>query len=238
MKIFFPFILVVSFSTTFAQKNANDQQRLEGFEYIDVLRGSSSANPPLLIAFHYSSGSPDETLGDYDKLKNAVRVVIPKGNYRKRNGFSYYPVDYYKQDSTTQFSLSKITVDSIAAFVRAIEKKYRQKAIVSGISQGGDIALLLSIYYPELCVASFPFAAVINPEVAGVLKKKPVRNLPVLLFQGEADKIVSVAYTRSKVSEIEKFLPIKLYTYPNVGHDISPEMKTDYSRLIDDVIKK
>jgi phospholipase/carboxylesterase len=238
MKVLFLLVFLISFSLTFAQENNGYRPRLRGFEYMDVVKGDPSLGPPLLIAFHYSSGTPNETLNDYDKLSHPVRIIIPKGNYRKRNGFSYYPVDYYKKDSATQFSLSRIAVDSIARFVQAIEKKYGQKAIVSGISQGGDIALLLSIYHPDLCIASFPFAAVINPEIVNTLKNIQGIKVPVHMFQGEADQIVSIAYTRSKITDIEKFLPIRLYTYPEVGHDISKEMKEDYSKLINEIIKK
>jgi phospholipase/carboxylesterase len=133
----------------------------------------------------------------------------------------------------TQFSISKITVDSIARFVQLIENKYKQKAIVCGISQGGDIAFLLARYYPELCKASFPFAAVINPGLVEELKTKNVKKIPIFMFQGDDDSIVSVSGTRKKVSAIRNRLNIKLKTYPGLGHDISPQMKSDYSAIID-----
>jgi phospholipase/carboxylesterase len=226
-------ILIINTLTLCGQTNYTYQPRVEGFEYIDIAKNAGKAKLPLLIAFHYSSGNPSETVADYDSLKKSVRIIIPKGNYKKRNGFSYYPADYYQKDSLTQFSIAKTTVDSIARFVQSVEKKYKQKAIVSGISQGGDIALLLAIYYPELCKASFPFAAVINPNIIKDIRIKPVKKVPIYLFQGEADQIVSVSTTRRKVKEIGNSLRLKLYTYPDVGHDISTQMKIDYSKLID-----
>lgn len=227
-------ILTIGLHTLLAQSN-NYQPPVEGFEYKDVVKGKDNGKLPLVIAFHYSSGNPLETVADYDSLKNAVRIIIPKGNYRKRGGFSYYPPDYYQKDSLTQFSIARATVDSIARFVQSVEKKYKQKVVVSGISQGGDIALLLAIYYPDLCKASFPFAAVINPTIIKELKTKPVKKVPIHLFQGEADQIVPVSATRKKVKEIGNRLRLKLYTYPDVGHDISTQMKIDYSKLIDKI---
>jgi phospholipase/carboxylesterase len=232
-------ILFCAFSEMpLAQNINNHQSSIEGFEYIEVIKGEDNGKLPLLIAFHYSSGNPRETIADYDSLKNPVRIIIPKGNHKKRDGFSYYPIDYYQKDSLTQCAISKITVDSIAKFVKSIEKKYKQKAIVSGISQGGDIAFLLAKYYPQLCKASFPFAAVIQPNIVVELKNKAVKKIPIYLFQGEADKIVSVITARKKVEEIGKMLKITLQTYPNLGHDISPEMKMDYSKLIDNINNK
>lgn len=228
-------VLLCAFvDTLFGQSKNNYQPSVEGFEYIEVAKGKDNGKLPLLIAFHYSGGNPMETIADYDSIKSPIRIIIPKGNYKKRDGFSYYPADYYQKDSFTQFSLSKITVDSIAGFVRSIEKKYKQKAIVSGISQGGDIAFLLAKYYPKLCKASFAFAAVIHSNFIEDLKNKPVtKKTPIYLFQGESDKIVSVLITRKKVEEIGNRLQIKLYTYPDVGHDISLQMKIDYSEIID-----
>jgi phospholipase/carboxylesterase len=216
-----------------AQTSYPLQSPVEGFGYVEVIKGNDNGKLPLLIAFHYSSGTPSETAADYDSLKMPIRIIIPKGNFSKRNGFSYYQPDYYQKDSTTQFQLAKNTVDSIAVFVNAIEKKYKQKAIVSGISQGGDIAFLLAVYYPKLCRASFPFAAVIHSPVISYTREKKIKRVPIYMFQGEADEIVLVGVTRYKVSKLTHPLQLKLYTYPGLGHDISSAMKSDYSKLID-----
>lgn len=231
-------LLVLLFTPSavlFGQAAYSRQLSVEGFEYIEVVKGKDNGNLPLLIALHYSGGRPIETISDFDSLKNPIRIIIPKGNYKKRDGFSYYPTDYYLKDSLTQFSLSKITVDSIAGFVRTIGKRFKQKAIVSGISQGGDIAFLLAIYYPELCTASFPIAAVIHAETIYELKSETKKSIPIYLFQGENDKIVPISYTRKMVEEIGDRLRIKLWTYPNVGHDISLPMKIEYSKMIDEI---
>ncbi len=227
------FVFIFLSTTLCAQQKHNLQPSIEGFQYIEHSKGPNNGNLPLLIAFHYSSGNPLETIADYDSLKKPVRIILPKGNYNKRNGYSYFPLDYYQKDSISQQSISKTTVDSIAKFVKAVEKKYKPKAIVSGISQGGDIAFLLAIYYPELCKASLPFAAVIQPFVSEQLKNKPIKKIPIYLFQGEADKIVSVYTTQKRVKEIGRMLKIKLKTYTDLGHDISPQMKIDYSKIID-----
>ncbi|HEY0677285.1 MAG TPA: peptidoglycan DD-metalloendopeptidase family protein [Chitinophagaceae bacterium] len=218
-----------------AQNNLKYRPRIANFEYIEIVKGKESSEMPLLIAFHYSGGNPLETLRDYDSLKNPVRIIIPRGNFLKRDGFSYYPTDYYQKDSVTQFALARRTVDSLALFIMQIEKKYKQKAVVSGISQGGDISLLLAIYYPALCKASFPFAAVIHPHIIESLKIKPAREVPVYLFQGEDDKIIPVSVTRKKVEQIGSGMNIRLQTYANLGHDISLQMKVDYSKLIDGI---
>jgi phospholipase/carboxylesterase len=204
-----------------------------------VTKGKTPGNGPypLLIAFHYSSGKPEESLADYDSLKTPVRIIIPRGNNPKREGFSYYPINYYKEDSATQVKRSRQTLDSIAAFVTAIETRYKTKAVVSGISQGGDIAWLLAIYHPQLCKASFPFAAFIHTQSYNEILQRPANKVPVYLYQGEADPIIAVSYTRATVKMLGKKLNIKLTTYPGVKHDISSDMKRDYSTLLDKVLQ-
>jgi predicted esterase len=221
--------------SVFGQEIVNYKSSIAGFNYVEVTKSKGKGKLPLVIAFHYSRGKPLETIADYDSLKIPIRIIIPLGNYKKGNGFSYYPTDYYQKDSLSQFTLSGITVDSIANFVQLIEKKYKQKAIVSGVSQGGDIAFLLAVRYPKLCRASFPFAAIIHSNIIRELGNKHIKKIPIHLFQGETDPIVPVNITRNRVKMVMKKLNIKLHTYPEVGHDISIQMKIDYSKLIDEI---
>ena len=226
-------------SSAYGQRRAITKGKIAGFEYSETELGYSDVDElPLIIAFHYSSGKPYETIDDYNVLKIPARIIVPKGNYQKREGFSYYPVDYYQKDSLTQFALAKATVDSLARFVDSIETKYKKKAIVTGISQGGDIAFMLAVYYPQLCRAAFPLAAVIHSATIDEVIAKSVKKVPIFLFQGEADPIVTLVNTKIKVTKIGDRLILKLYTYPNLGHEISSQMKMDYSSMMDELNKK
>ncbi len=233
MKINLWLLLLLPCVIAYSQDMRKYEHRANGFEYIEIVKGTDNGKLPLLIAFHYSGGSPDETISDYEVLRNPVRIILPKGNNRKRGGFSYYPAAYYQKDSLSQFKTARLVVDSIAKFVQTMSEKYGQKPVVSGISQGGDIAFLLARYYPELLKASFPFAAVINSQTIKGLKNYPVTQIPVYIFQGENDEIVNVAYTRACIDKIAKHMNIVLQTYPGLGHDISDQMKADYSKRID-----
>ena len=237
MKLTTLFILFFSYSLTlFGQNKYEYQKGEEGFEYLQIDNGNDNETLPLLIAFHYFDGSPNEIISDYDSINKPIRIIIPKGNHKEGNGFSYYPSDYYEKDSLTQIAISKITVDSLAKFIQSIENKFKQKAIISGFSQGGDIAFLLAIHYPELCKAAFPFAAVIHSNIVQVLKYKPIKKIPIYLFQGENDKVVSVLKTKKQIKKISNRLKLKLYSYPNLEHNISVQMKIDYSKIIDKIL--
>lgn len=65
-----------------------------GFHYLEVIKGKASPGDklPLIIGFHYSSSTPLEASKDYGSIKIPVRIILPKGNYRKRDGFTYFPI--------------------------------------------------------------------------------------------------------------------------------------------------
>lgn len=215
-------------------------QQAEGFNYLEAVKNTSNtgADLPVIIAFHYSSSTPKETINEYDQITAPVRVILPQGNFRKRAGFTYFPPDYYSKDSLTQIKISKITVDSIADFVRAIGKKYNRKPIVAGFSQGGDISFLLAIYYPELITAAFPLAGFVHKQRLDDIKLHTQKTVPILIYQGEADKIISVDYSKRNVEELGSYFRISLKTYPGLGHDFSPQMKKDYASRMSDFFKK
>jgi phospholipase/carboxylesterase len=211
-------------------------QSINGFKYLEAVKNTSGieADLPVIIAFHYSSSTPQETVNEYDQITAPVRIILPQGNFRKRAGFTYFPADYYSKDSLTQISISRITVDSIASFVRAIGKKYNRKPIVAGFSQGGDISFLLAIYYPELITAAFPLAGFVHRQRINDIKLHAQKAVPVLIYQGEDDKIISVEYSKREVEELGEYFSISLKTYPGLGHDFSPRMKKDYASRMSD----
>src|SRR5215204_7047292 len=70
-------IFILILSSACAQSQHDYQARIAGFEYIEVVKGKNNGKLPLLIAFHYSSGTPAETVADYDRVKNPIRIIIP-----------------------------------------------------------------------------------------------------------------------------------------------------------------
>jgi predicted esterase len=231
---FFIFIILTSTGYCHAQSAICQYNDLEGFSYCETVRGEkvSGKKLPLVILFHYSSSTPEELLTYFDSLTTPVRIILPRGNHRKRSGYSYFAPDHYTKDSVTQALAVRRTADSIAVFVKAVGEKYKTLPVVSGISQGGDLSLLLALYYPELIKASFPIAGFVHRQVFVDFQKTPGKSVPVFIFQGEDDPIVSLKYIQKEVAVLSKSLKVSLFTYPKTGHDVSPEMKNEYSSLI------
>lgn len=226
----------LAFQVNFCQSQSPgiNRNQAAGFTYFEMVRKGNQANDklPVLLAFHYSSGTPAETFGYFDSIDIPVRILVVQGNFNKRGGFSYFPTDYYTRDSLSQSLSARKTLDSIAAFLSEINKKYNIKPVVSGISQGGDLSFLLGMYYPGLIRSSFPIAGFVHRHIYEGFKKISKKGVPVYVFQGEKDPIVALDYTRDEVKTLQGFLKISLFTYPRLGHDISPELKKDLSYLL------
>jgi len=211
-----------------------EPQALAGVTYEEVVRGEAAAGAamPLLVAFHYSGGSSAESFANYDEVPGPVRILVPLGGFPKRQGLSYYPVDYYQRPAEERYRIARETAAHMAEFLRAASQTYGATPVVSGISQGGDISLFLAVYHPEVVKASFPFAPVIPEQLTVSDASAGMEGPPIHVMQGDADAIIDVEVTRGRVSELAVGLPIRLTTYPGLGHDISPEMEAEYSPLI------
>lgn len=217
-----------------------DPRQLAGVAYEEVVRGDAGTGEPLplLVAFHYSGGSARESFENYDQVAGPVRILVPLGRHPKRQGLSYFPVDYYQLPPAEQFEVARETAADMARFLEAAEARYGKRPVVSGISQGGDISLLLAVYHPETVSAAVPLAAVI-PDALRVTQDRAAQPGPcILMMQGEDDAIVEVALTRARTASLRAILPLALSTYPGLGHDISPAMKADYTAFIDSALRR
>jgi len=231
--------LGVGFTLTVASAAMAEPKVLAGVAYEEVVRGKpvEGAVIPLLVAFHYSGGSAAESFAHYDELPGPVRILVPLGAFPKRQGLSYFPVDYSQRPAAERYRIAHDTAAQMAEFVRAATREYGARPVVSGISQGGDLSLLLAIHHPDLIKASFPFAPVIPPELIVSDARAKAEGPPIHVMQGDADAIIDVALTRTRVAELAEDLPIRLTTYPGLGHDISAEMEADYSPLINAALR-
>jgi phospholipase/carboxylesterase len=219
---------------------AQDYQHTAGFKYIEVVRNTDQkdADLPLVIWFHYSSSTPQESADQYDQLDIPVRIILPQGNFIKRKGYTYFPADYYAKDSLTQMVIAKQTVDSLALFVESIVKKYNRKAVVAGFSQGGDISFLLGIYYPQILEAAFPLAGFIHKQRLDDVKIQAHKSIAINIYQGIDDKIVSITYNQRMVGILSRYFRISLKPYAGLGHDFSIQMKKDYAKRMEEFLTK
>jgi len=101
----------------------------------------------------------------------------------------------------------------------AVQKEYSidpDRVYVAGQSMGGEGTWAALRYAPGRFAAGIPLCGYLTPEEAA-----SVAHVPVWIFQGEADPIVSVTGAREFVAALKKAGGTPRYNeYPGVGHQV------------------
>jgi len=92
----------------------------------------------------------------------------------------------------------------------------RSRCYLTGLSQGGNGTLTLARSLPWEFAAVAPICGWADPAQAA----QDLMETPTWLFHGEADQAVPVESSIAITRWMERYgAPVKLTTYPNVGHD-------------------
>jgi phospholipase/carboxylesterase len=185
----------------------------------------------LLVALHYSGGTP-AFWNEYVKDWGApVRVLLPQGPLRRREGFTWFAPGHEEKDEAAKLADVEQMAVRVADLIREVRRAHPElrRVGVTGFSYGGDLAWFLAIRYPELVDVAVPMGS--------RLLGDPMRALPatsrVRVLQGEADAIIDAQKTAARVEALKAGgVPIDLRTYPGLGHDVSPELIEDWRAFL------
>lgn len=220
----------------------NNTKELEGFRYQEIIANTTSTNQklPIIIGLHWMRSNPNEFYTFLKSIKSPVRILLLEGKYPFKEGFSFYPVEpenYYKMDADSKMKVLKDEGTKLAKFIKTIIKKYNpsKKPIIIGASQGGDLSYFIAIHHSNHIGLSCPLLATIDNRL---IVKKGKSKVQINAFHGEEDPIVNVNDAKKHIEllKINSF-NATINTYKEVKHDISDEMKSDFSKLIDSYLK-
>lgn len=103
--------------------------------------------------------------------------------------------------------------------LNTVQKEYSidlDRIYVAGQSMGGEGTWAALRYAPGRFAAAVPLCGYLDPEEAG-----SVAHVPVWIFQGEVDPIVSVTEAREFVAALKKAFGKPRYNeYPGIGHQV------------------
>lgn len=160
---------------------------------------------PLIIALHGMGGDENSLFDRYNDPqlqiqaeKRGFLVAAPKG----RDSASMYrgPAE---QD-----------VMDVLAQVRALYNVDAKRIYLMGHSMGGYGTWSVAVNHPDVFAALAPFAGGGNP---ADLEK--IRNVPEIVFHGDADKTVNVESSRRMVEAAKKLgIEVKYIEIPGGGH--------------------
>lgn len=179
----------------------------------------------LLVALHYSSGTPamwDELVADWGA---PVRVVSPQGPIaHRRTGYTWFAPAHEGRDAAGKLADVEQMTARVARLIRDTRAAHPEirRVAVTGFSYGGDIAWMLAIRYPDLVDFAVPMGSRLLGDPAGGTAR-------VRVLQGETDKIIDAKATSARVAELAaRGVPIEVTIYPGLGHDLSPALLADW----------
>lgn len=229
--LFVPLLLFCAFETAAAEPRSAS---LEGTRYLvfETVGADPKASLPMIIGLHYSSAKPEAMVEYFDDINFPVRIVLPQGEYPRRDGYSWFPTDYAELSQAKQDAAAFGAEKKMAAFAKGVRARYptRGKPAVMGISYGGDVSFLLAVFHPQEFSASFPIAARFLPSWMAKVQNCRPRCTPIRAMHGDADTTVPMGPTRDAAAQLKNAgFDITFTPYPGVAHDFDSRMERDFA---------
>jgi len=218
-------------------------------------RGHEDAALPLLVVLPWSHSTPAELLAEvgYVEIDVPARVIAIQGFEPDRGGYSFWvrtrPVPTDPDDDDEWLALVTARAARLAALLERLRAHFhaREPPVVSGVSQGADLSLVLALRHPGSITAALPIAArapasiwpaptahVSSPgqpdgDSAGARRTGGHSGKAAIdAFQGTADEAAPfAAFARATEALRARGVPLVLHAYPGVKHEVSPAMRRD-----------
>lgn len=225
-----------------AQASAPREAHAGGLRQLVFETGGGGVDEPLplIVALHYSGAGPEALVDAFDDLRVPARVVLPQGPYPRPRGHSWFPQGHGQRSSDEQAVATREIERRLFDFVQAVESRYpgSGKAIVTGVSYGGDLAFLLALDHPGHFRAAFPVAARLLPDWVPAHPACATDCPPLRALHGSNDTTVPIGPTRTAVEVLRaRGFDATLTPYPGVAHDFSAGMQADLRARIEALLR-
>lgn len=161
---------------------------------------------PLMVALHGLNSSPSQIMGYPGLTKQAEKhgfvVVAPMG-YNNRGWYGSLGWTMKRSSPENLGELSETDVMNVLAITRRELNVDNRRIYLMGHSMGGGGTWHLGIKYPSLWAGLAPIAPAIYRSPDALEK---IKTMPVILVQGDADRLVPVAIARrwaAKMKQLE-----------------------------------
>ena len=122
----------------------------------------------------------------------------------------------YTWNNEPTYSKSLKMVSSFIDTLLSTKQVDKSKVYIMGLSMGGFGTLELLWRKPKVFAAAVPICGAVDPKKADLYRA----NLPIWIFHGDKDPVISVSNSRLLYNTLNSRLTKAKYTeYPNVSHD-------------------
>jgi poly(3-hydroxybutyrate) depolymerase len=159
---------------------------------------------PLVVALHGLGSNPQQILryrGLTDQAEKYGFVVVAPMGY---NSSGWYGVKGPKSAKSKPENLGELSEKDVMNVLALVRKEFNidaDRIYLMGHSMGGGGTWHLGLKYPDLWAGLAPIAPAIFRRAADVEK---IKHIPVILVQGDQDKLVPVAGARRWAEAMKK----------------------------------
>lgn len=183
---------------------------------------------PLVVFLHGSGerGSDNEMqlthgaslfTGEQNRKDFPSIVIFPQcpqeDSWVEREKIDFEKIEFPKKPTMTK---SLFLVKKLLDSYKKTEAVDKHKIYVMGLSMGGMGTFDLICRYPKYFAAAIPICGGVN-----TTRLKKVKNMPIRIFHGGADEVVSREFSRNAYIELKAQGSVRAeyIEFPGVGHD-------------------
>lgn len=213
-----------------------------GVRFISRITGGAAETDqlPLVIAIHGLGSRPEDFVDVYAKLGARARLVVPYGLEPYHGGYAWFEAGS-AADPEKFAAGSRAAADKLAAMITELSRRYptKGKAIVTGFSQGGMLSYALAVLHPEVVRAAFPVGGVLAKPLWPTAWPAGSEMPKIHAYHGTTDERIAIDADRATIKHLREIgLSAEMHDYLGVGHLITPEMRRDLRRAIDDTLRE
>ncbi len=216
-----------------------------GVQYLEIVTGKNvdtNSALPMIIAIHGLGDRPENFADLLRAFPEPARVIFPRALDDHEEGFSWFPIRARSKDIDALSDGITVAADKLAEMTKAVQasRPTLGKPIVTGFSQGGMLSFTLASRHAELFAAAVPLGGWLPDPLWP--KQKPAskaHNPPVVALHGDADRALLIDRTRTSVAAQKKLgYSVELKEYPDVGHQITLEMRNELYALLTTFVRE
>jgi predicted peptidase len=151
---------------------------------------------PLVVALHGLGSNPQQIMrykGLTDLAEKYGYIVVAPMGYNSGGWYGAIPAKFKKPDPPNLYELSEKDVMNVLDIAKKEFNVDENRIYLMGHSMGGGGTMHLAFKHPDLWAALAPIAPAIFRKPGDVSK---IKHIPVILVQGDQDKLVPVANVR------------------------------------------
>lgn len=228
-------LAMAAYATASEPMGRSDVWQGSNYRVLETHGGHSDESLPLIIALHASSSSPEELAPAFIALPVRARIILPRGPYPRPTGHSWFPKGVDALPASEQAALTAAAEARLAAFIEQMQARYatRGRPLLTGVSYGGDLSLLLVLHQPTRYDGAFPVAARLLPEWSQSAVECGASCPPIHALHGRDDTTVPMAPTQAALAQLAaRGRDASLRAYDDTTHDFTPAMQADLRAAI------